>query len=168
MVVDNNVLSSLAKIERLSLLDAVFSEVTTTVSVLEELHSDSVSGYPFVDRIDGIKQYEGGWLRVVSPSDAEVQVTDEILDQSLSYTDAELIAITDQRGERLLTDDGHVNEIATGRGIETWDLALLLRAACEVEAIETSEQLRTVIADLREEDYYEFADEDEGYLFDAF
>ena len=45
VVVDNNVLSSLAKIERLDVLDGVFDEVQTTTSVLDELHRDSVAGY---------------------------------------------------------------------------------------------------------------------------
>lgn len=168
VVVDNNVLSSLAKIERLQTLDAVLNDVATTVSVIEELHRDSVSGYEFVDRIDGIKQYDGGWLGVISPSDAELQLTEAILDRSLSYTDAELIAVADHRTERLLTDDGHVGEIAMSRGIETWDLTLFLRAACETGAIETASELQAVMADLRRADYYEFSDDDETYLFDAF
>lgn len=96
----------------------MFDEVATTASVLDELHSDSVSGYAFVDRIDDIKQYEGGWLQVVSPTDAELQLTEEILDSSRSYTDAELIAIAENRTDRLLTDHGHVGEVASKRGVE--------------------------------------------------
>jgi predicted nucleic acid-binding protein len=167
-LVDNNVLSSLAKIDRLALLDAVFDQVSTSVSVLDELHSDAVSGYSFVDRIDEVKQYEGGWLRVVSPTDAGIQLTAEILDPSLSYTDAELIAIAENRTKRLLTDDKHVGEVASTRGVDTWDLTLFLRAACKVEAIETQEQLQSVLSDLRQKDFYEFSDEDEQYLFCSF
>ena len=52
VVVDNNVLSSLAKIERLALLPEIFDEVATVPSVLDELHRDEVAGYAFVERID--------------------------------------------------------------------------------------------------------------------
>ena len=87
-LVDNNVLSSLAKIERLTLLDSVFDEVATTPAVLDELHSDSVAGYEFVDRIDDLKSYNGGWIQIRSPTDDELSLTDEIVDDTLSLTDA--------------------------------------------------------------------------------
>lgn len=168
MLVDNNVLSSLAKIDRLALLGAVFDDVAATVSVLDELHADAVAGYAFVDRIDGIKAYEDGWLRIVSPGAAEIERTEEILDASLSYTDAELIAIAGERGHRLLTDDEHVGRVAASRGVEVWDLALLLRTAGDTGAIGAAAELETVIAELRAEDYYEFSEADERYLFEPF
>lgn len=167
-LVDNNVLSSLAKIDRLETLPGVFDDVVTTPSVLDELHRDAVAGYDFVDRIDTVKQYEGGWLRIVSPTDRELERTDDILDQSLSFTDAELIAMAERREERLLTDDGHVGTVATQRDVETWDLTVFVRAACDVNAIETANELRTVLEALRREDYYEFSEDDERFLFDAF
>lgn len=167
-LVDNNVLSALAKIDRLQLLDAVFDEVATTTSVSDELHRDAVSGYPFVDRIDDVKQPDEGWLRVVAPTESEIQRTEEILDPSLSYTDAELIAIAAGRTERLLTDDRHAGTIATAQGVDTWDLPLFLRAACERETIETQSELEEVLADLRQRDYYEFSTADEHYLLDYF
>lgn len=46
-LVDNNILSSLAKIDRLGLLESVFDSVGTTQSVLDELHRDAVAGYEF-------------------------------------------------------------------------------------------------------------------------
>lgn len=57
VIVDNNVLSSLAKIERLTLLPEIFDEVATVSSVFEELHRDDVAGYEFVGRIDDVKGY---------------------------------------------------------------------------------------------------------------
>lgn len=167
-VVDNNALSSLAKIGRLNALDDVFDRVSTTTSVLDELHSDAVSGYAFVERVDQVKRYEGGWLRVVTPTETEIESTEAVLDQSLSYTDAELIAIADQRRRRLLTDDRHVGEVAAARGVDTWDLTLFLRASCESGVIETREELQEVISDLQQKDYYEFSDDDEQYLQDYF
>jgi len=114
-LVDNNVLSSLAKIDQLALLDAVFDEVATTPTVLDELHSDSVAGYAFVDRIDDLKSYNGGWLQIRSPTESELELTDAIVDETLSYTDAECLAIAEQRAERLLTDDTHLGTTAVQR-----------------------------------------------------
>lgn len=167
-VVDNNVLSSLAKVDRLTALEVVFDEVTTTPSVLDELHHDTVSGYAFVERINEIKQYNGGWLRIISPTVAEIQLTEEILDPSLSYTDAELIAVAECREIPLLTDDTHVGGVATARDVNVWDLTLFVRAACETEVLETANELQAFLADLGQKDYYEFSDEDEEYLLDYF
>lgn len=48
VVVDNNVLSSLAKIQRLDYLPQIFDDVGTVSSVFDELHRDAVAGYEFV------------------------------------------------------------------------------------------------------------------------
>ena len=88
VVVDNNVLSSLAKVERLDWLPAVFGTVTTTASVLDELHHDAVSGYGFVARIDAVKSYNDGWLTITTPTENEIKRTESILDSSLSFTDS--------------------------------------------------------------------------------
>jgi len=168
-IVDNNILSSLAKIDRLDLLDLLFDEVATTPSVLDELHRDEVSGYTFVDRIDAVKQYNGEWLRVRSPTEAEIALTDDSVDASLSFTDAECIAIADSRAERLLTDDGHAGEIASQRtDVDVWDLSLFLEACVANGHIEDETDLETVIADLREMDHYRFSQKDKNRLFDRF
>lgn len=166
VVVDNNVLSSLAKIERLALLPRIFDEVATVPSVFDELHRDEVAGYTFVERIDDIKGYRGGWLRVRSLTESELQLTDEIVGSSLAFTDAECIAAAHHRDERLLTDDRHAGEMASQRGIEVWDLRLLLEAAITKDVIESESEIETVLHDLREEDGYQFSDDDRRDLFD--
>lgn len=59
-IVDNNVLSALAKVERLDLLPAVFDEVGTPTAVLDELERARTAGYEFVDRVDAVTAYDGG------------------------------------------------------------------------------------------------------------
>ncbi|MBP2252679.1 putative nucleic acid-binding protein [Halarchaeum solikamskense] len=166
MFVDNNILSSLTKIERLELLPALFDQVGTVPSVLDELHRDEVAGYQFVERIDAVKSYRGGWLQVYSLREAEVQFADEIVDASLSFTDAECIAVATTREERLLTDDGHAAEMASQRDVEVWDLKLLLEAALVKGHIETESELKTVIDALRERDGCRFSNQDRTDLFD--
>jgi len=167
-LVDNNVLSSLAKIDRLALLDTAFDTVATTPAVLDELHSDSVAGYAFVDRIDELKSYNDGWLRIRSPTDDELALTDDIVDETLSYTDAECLAVAEQRDERLLTDDAHLGTIAVNRGVaEVWDLPLFLETCVTDGHIQTQEELSTLLSDLRTEDYYRFAQSDIDRLYDG-
>lgn len=165
VVVDNNILSSLAKIDRLELLDQVFQQPSTVPSVVEELHRDAVAGYEFVSRIDEVKSYNGGWLEVLSPSETELKLVEEIVDPSLSFTDAECIAVAEHRGQPLLTDDGHVGEIAAQRGIEVWDLKLLLEAAIYLDMIEARSELDSLIKALRQNDHYRFSEQDKQDLY---
>ncbi|WP_208023558.1 hypothetical protein [Halorussus pelagicus] len=166
VVVDNNILSSLAKIERVGLLPEVFDEVATVSSVFDELHRDDVAGYEFVEQIDDIKGYRGGWLHVRPVTESELQFADEIVDPSLSFTDAECLAVAHHRDERLLTDDRHAGEMAAQRGVEVWDLKLLLEAAVTKGSLDTASEVESVINDLREEDGYRFSDDDQRDLFD--
>lgn len=166
VIVDNNVLSSLAKIDRLALLPEVFDDVATVSSVFDELHHDDVAGYEFIERIDDVKGYRGGWLEVRSMTEPELQSADEIVDSSLAYTDAECIATAYHREERLLTDDGHAGEMASQRGIKVWDLKLLLEATIVEGIVESKAEIETVIHELREEDGYRFSENDRRDLLD--
>jgi len=165
-LVDNNILSSMAKTDRLGLLESVFESVATTPSVLDELHRDAVAGYEFVERIDDCKVYNGGWLEIHPPTQDELQRTEEIIDATLSFTDAECIAIAEHRDERLLTDDGHVGEIATQRGVAVWDLSLFIEACILRELIEDEQQLDAILATLRDRDGYEFSAADTERLYE--
>lgn len=166
VVVDNNILSSLSKIDRLELLNQVFDRVSTTPSVIEELHRGSVSGYSFVEKIDDVKTYNDGWLQIKSLTEQELELAESIVDSSLSLTDAECIAVSQKREERLLTDDQHIGEIASQKGIEVWDLKLLLEACIHKTLIETEEQLAALIDRLESEDNYRFSEQDYEDLFE--
>jgi len=165
VIVDNNVLSSLAKIERLALLPDVFDDVATVPSVLDELHRDDVAGDAFVDRIDDVKGYRGGWLRNEETTEAELQLADEIVDSSLAFTDAVCIAVAHHRDEGLLTDDGHAGEMASQHGVEVWDLKLLLEAAIVTDVVKSESEVRAIVDDLRERDGYRFSDADRHDIF---
>jgi len=163
-LVDNNVLSSLAKVDRLALIDGLFDEAATTPAVLDELQSDTVAGYDFVDRIDDVKHYNGGWLRIRSPTEAELKLTETIVDSSLSFTDAECLAIAETRGERLVTDDRHVGTIASQRGeTDVWDLPVFIQACIVNGQINDEAGLDSLIEALREKDYYRFPDREQLY-----
>jgi predicted nucleic acid-binding protein len=168
VLVDNNVLSALAKIERLELLPVVFEDVVTPSAVVDELDRAAASGYEFTERIDAVKAYDGGWLDVVTPTDDERQRADEVRNHALSRTDAHCIAITDGRDWRLLTDDARVGTVANQRGVDVWDLALLLQAGIRIDVIETAAELSTIIEELERRDNYRFSDADRDALFETF
>lgn len=167
-LVDNNILSSLAKIERLELLNATFDTVSTTTGVIDELHRVSSEGYRFVDRIDTVKHYRGGWLTVLSPTAEEMALAEDLLDSSLSSIDSKCIAIAETRELRLMTDDGHVGERASQRGVEVWDLKLLIQVAVLQGQLASKQELRTVITDLHEKGFYRFSSHDEQELYELF
>jgi predicted nucleic acid-binding protein len=168
VLVDNNILSALAKIEQLDLLADLFNPVRTPSSVVDELNRAEAAGYSFVDRIDDVKAYDSGWLHIVTPTDTERRVADDIQDHALSTTDAHCIAIAANRGWRLLTDDAHVGTIADQRDVSVWDLPLFFQAAIRYDYIETDEDLSRILASLRTKDGYRFAESDLETLYNEF
>ncbi|QSW98221.1 hypothetical protein [Haloterrigena alkaliphila] len=161
-------MSAVAKIERLALVPAVFDTVGTPTAVVDELERAKATGYEFVTRIDAVKSYNGGWLKVVSPTQSELQLADEIRDHALSTTDSQCLAIASQRGRRLVTDDAHVGTIGDQRGVDVWDLTLFLKAAIRVDAIESVDELTEILEALRRNDGYRFSATDEESLFEEF
>jgi predicted nucleic acid-binding protein len=166
-LVDNNILSSLAKIDRLDLLPSVFETVKTPPSVIDELDRAEVDGYKFVSRIDAVKLYNDGWLEIAAPTRAELELADDIADHALSSTDARCLAIASQRDARLVTDDAHVGTRGKQLDVEVWDLVLLLQAAIHRDVIATSEGLSTLVDELREQDGYRFSEADRNSLFET-
>lgn len=165
-VLDNNVLSSLAKIGRLELIEGIFDSPCVPPAVVGELRRDASAGYDYVERIDDVKRYRGGWLRVLSPTEAEVELAEDIHDHTLSFTDAVCIAVAESRDRRLLTDDGHVGEIASQRDVAVWDLRLVLEASIEAGFIESRDDLENILAALQDRDNYRFSSADRTALFE--
>ncbi|WP_202911780.1 hypothetical protein [Natrialba swarupiae] len=167
-IVDNNVLSALAKIERLSLLPAVLDTIGTPTAVVTELDRADAAGYGFVSRIDTIKAYNDGWLNILSPTASELELANEIRDHALSTTDAQCLAIAAKRDRRLVTDDAHVGTVGSHCDVSIWDLTLVLTAAIRVDAITSENELRTILDALADRDNYRFAASDRAALFAEF
>ena len=68
----------------------------------------------------------------------------------------------------LVTDDAHVGTIGRQRGVNVWDLPLLLTAAIRVGAIGSVDELSEIVESLRCEDGYRFSAADEESLFEEF
>lgn len=167
-IVDNNVLSALAKIERLEFLREVFEDVATPIAVVDELRRAQAAGYEFVPRIESVTSHRDGWLDVVTPTETERRLADDIRDHALSTTDAQCLAIASARDRRLLTDDAHVGTIGGQRDVAVWDLLLFLKVAIRRDVITNAAELSSSIQDLRQRDDYRFSDADEESLFEEF
>ena len=166
-LVDSNILSSLAKIDRLDLLPPVFETVETPPSVIDELDRAETDGYEFMSRIVAVKSYNDGWLEIAAPTGVELKLADDIVEPRLSSTDAQCIAIASQRDARFVTDDAHVDTRGQQLDVEVWDLVLLLQAAIHCDVIATSEGLSTLVDDLREQDAYRSSEADRNLLFET-
>ncbi len=167
-IVDNNILSAFSKVERLELLPAIFDAIGTPPSVIEELDRAEAAGYEFVERVDAVKSYNGGWLEIVPLTAAELELAAEIRDHALSTTDAQCIAVASSRNRRLVTDDSHVGTIGQQHGVAVWDLVLVLQAAIQCGEISDPEELTDLIGTLRTADGYRFATDDKSSLFEQF
>ena len=167
VLVDNNILSSLAKTNRLALLDQLFDTVSTVPAVLDELHHGRLSSNPFVERIESAKRFNGGWLTVDSPTSQELELADAVADHALSRVDAKCIAVSETREKTLLTDDSHVGQICRQRGTAVWELKLFVEA-CIQHGLLTEAELGDLITDLEEDDGYRFSEQDRDDLFTRF
>lgn len=171
VVVDNNILSSLAKAKNLKLLFLFFDQVETTPGVIEELRDEKIQGYEFVGRIHEIKTFEETtekrWLSVLSLTREENKKKEEILDleQSLGATDVECLVVAEKRDKILLTDDTYLGREAKSRNIEAYDLESFLEASVRIGIIDNASDLKELLEKIEEKDYYSFAAGFKNQLF---
>lgn len=167
-MVDNDILSALAKIDKLDLLNEAFESVGTTSFVLEEVNKDVIKGYDFVEEINKIKSYKEGWLTIISPTEEELEKAEEILQPSISFVDSVRIAVAKNKGERFLTDDRNAGGVASRNSVEVWDFKLFIEYCIKKNLVESSKDLKKFLKELEEKDYYRFSSEDREDLFDLF
>jgi len=167
VLVDNNILSSLAKTNSLDLLNDLFDTVATIPAVLDELHQSQLSSKQFVERIDEIKSYNNGWLALDSPTNQELELAENIIDPALSRVDAKCIAVAETRQKTLLTDDSHIGQICKQRETSVWDLKLFIEACIQQDLLNQAE-LKELITNLEKEDGYRFSEQDRDDLFNRF
>ena len=163
VIVDNNILSSLAKADRLELLKGCFEEVQTTPEVIHEFRDESIIGFDFVKRIEYVKTYSDGntgWLIVLSLTREENELKDKLIEEEsgISHTDAECLSVALKRDKILLTDDSKMGEIAIDRGAEVYDLETLLLVSAKKGIISTRDEGKEIINQIEERDYYIFSE----------
>ena len=151
IVVDNCILSSLSKIDRLDLLKS-FNNLYTTPGVIEEaLRSEDNK------IIESISSALDDWLNV-----KPIKKTQKIPDiqtkyPALSYIDCELILLCKEQKYILLTDDTKLINISEDNfNIETFDLFELLITLKNRKRLGTKE-INKIVNDLEKKDHYKFS-----------
>ena len=113
VVVDSSVLIHLARIGRLELLRKYFSKIKITPSVLKETTEEERIGSA------EIKKSVSKWIIVESARGENIE--------GLEKADTELIALAENHGDVLLTNDLAIISICKSKGIKTmWLTAFLL------------------------------------------
>jgi predicted nucleic acid-binding protein len=129
-IFDTTVLSNLAAVDRLDLLEKRYRQIAvTTVEVSDELRRGLQAGYGYLEnvlqRIQSISP--GGWLRIVAPeSAAEHQLRGEF-DLLLDPGEASCLVLAISRGLIFVTDDLAARQLAREREVPlTGTLGILL------------------------------------------
>jgi predicted nucleic acid-binding protein len=129
-IFDTTVLSNLAAVGRLDLLEKRYREVAlTTVEVGDELRRGLQAGYEYLG--SALRQIQSisldGWLRLVAPeSAAEHQLRGEF-DILLDSGEASCLALAISRGLILVTDDLAARQLAQERDVQlTGTVGILL------------------------------------------
>lgn len=117
-IFDTTVLSNLAAVGRLELLQKRYSEVAlTTVEVSDELRRGLQAGYGYLE--DALQQIQtinpGGWLRIAAPESAEEHQLRGEFDLQLDPGEASCLALAISRGLILVTDDLAARQLAQER-----------------------------------------------------
>ncbi|MEA3324726.1 MAG: hypothetical protein U9Q37_06260 [Euryarchaeota archaeon] len=174
ILIDTCILSSLAKIGRLSLLNIFFKKhfCYITPAILRELNANTVAGFKFALKIDELISYRDvkNKVCILSPESRELEQA-VILQETykLSLTDCECVVLAKSRNTILLTDDAYLGKVASNEGVENvYDLKSVLEANIIEGEIGNRKELEEIIESLRQKDYYLFSEGDLMEIFSYF
>ena len=174
ILVDTCILSSLAKIDRLGLLEILFNKhfCYITPSVLKELDINKIAGFGFIDRIEEIVSFKEAKnkLCIFAPGTKELEQAYRLSEKyKLSVTDCECIVLAKSKKAILLTDDSYLAKIALKEGVEKiFDLKSLIEACIIEGRIKQKSELNGIIESLRQKDNYVFSDRNLKQLLSHF
>jgi len=174
IIIDTCILSSLAKINRLNLLDILFKKhlCYITPSILKELNTNKIAGFKFFEKIEELLSFSDikNKICVLSPESNELEHAYRLKDNyKLSLVDCECIVLAKSKKAILLTDDTYLGKVASQEGIkQLYDLKSLLEANIIEGIIQYRKELDEIIENLKQRDYYQFSEDDLEELFACF
>lgn len=130
ILVDNNILSTFARVGQFELLFQLFPKDNLSIppAVYDEMMDAIRLGCSFLESI--LETTQNRRLQIVPLTPDEVTAKQN-LSLSFGAGDAECIIICQRRGDTLLTNDRRVRNFCIAEGIEVFDLPQLLRALWE-------------------------------------
>ena len=147
IILDTDVLSAFAKIDRLKLINDLFSgeEMLITNGVYEELVHIKESGYDFVDQILG-------FVRNTPMDGEELDMYHSFLKHtSLGKGELQCIAVCIVRNYPFVTNDRKAKNFASAKGVITWDMPDILKALWMAE-IKSKEDVVILMEMLEQKD----------------
>lgn len=166
ILIDACVLSSLAKIDRLSLLDILFKKhfCYITPSILRELEVNKIAGFKFIEKIEEMLSFTDAKNKIcmLSLETEEFERAYRLKDRyKLSLADCECIVVAKSKNAILLTDDTYLGKVASHEGIkQIYDLKSLLEANIIEGKIKYRKELEEIIERLKQKDRYQFSEDD--------
>lgn len=159
IICDTDIVSSLAKVEELGLLDEIFPRFNFYISlaVYEELDNAREMGYNFPEKI--FKKFQ-----IVSMVEDEVkryrrQISGK---RKLDRGEIQSMVIAQSRNWIFLTNDKVARVESKERSIKTYNLAEILRASF-LAGLRSEEELKGLIKSLEERDNFAFSNETNLY-----
>ncbi|MHB9287839.1 hypothetical protein ACKVMT_12470 [Halobacteriales archaeon Cl-PHB] len=137
VVVDSSALIPLARIGRLDLVRAAFSEVHTVVGVQ---HQVVVEGKPGTAALRD-------FLDDVTVHDTPDSAANVASLEGLAQTDAAVVLLADQRDDILLANDQGLLRVARSHGVEDWWVTTLLLKCAKIGYL-SGEEATDVLYDL--------------------
>ncbi|MBI1924160.1 hypothetical protein HYR99_07900 [Candidatus Poribacteria bacterium] len=130
ILVDNNILSTFARVKQLKLLFQLFPKDALGIppAVHDEMMDAIRQGYMFLEAV--AEMVRNGRLQIVTLTPVEIAAK-QTLPSSFGAGDAECVIICQTRGDTLLTNDRRVRNFCRAGGIAIFDLPQLLRALWE-------------------------------------
>ncbi len=174
ILIDTCILSSLAKIGRLSLLNIFFKKhfCYITPAILRELNANEIAGFKFAIEIKKLISFRDAKNKIcILPLESrELELACALQETyKLSLTDCECVVLAKLKNAILLTDDTYLGKVASREGaVNVYDLKSVLEANIIEGEIGNRRELEWVIEILRQKDYYLFSEDDLRELFSYF
>lgn len=159
LLADTNILSTLAKVNRLFLLFQLFHDerVGVVVAVYGECVEGVNRGYVALQSVlDLIRE---GRIELVTPTASETRAKAG-LPPSFDAGERETIAVASSRSNQILTNERHVGNWCHRSGIGCWDLGGILRALWRHDIL-TKQQVRDLIVEIEAKDRVVFKNMDQ-------
>lgn len=153
IVADADFLSSFLKIDALELVFKALGTDTITITsgVLTELEQA-----PFREKLHF-------WLTATDLKVVVEKIDEVYFSEDFGRGELESIYLAEQTNSLLLTNDRNAGILAERKGITVMDVTTFL-AYCKNHYLLSKDELRKIINDLKEKDYYEFSEEVKNIL----
>ena len=162
IIVDNNILSTFAKIGRLDILFQLFpqTQIGIVPAVYNELRVGVIKGHVQLKQVMEMVQQKS--IRLITLKEAEIFLKPTL---PISFDEGELesVAVSKSRKITLLTNERSVKKWCIREDIKYADLPDLLRT-CWKSKMMSKEEVKSLIEDIEDKDNITFRSKEEIFI----